>query len=528
MLLQRLGYLGGLVRESLSSKFLTPFDVFGEYIIFYVESDRFSEKSRVVGSSACLFMNPVPYKHSKYWTRALELEPSLSSFDWPDRSVLAEKTSFRLQCDKHNVVKPPSESELLQSREILLPQYLRHELPSDWSKEFLLGLQSLVSENKQFLKADSTPGVPYAMAAGRNDQLLEMLGQRFDELVIGRIVSRSKFTLDEIRQMTREELIINNLVDPVRVFVKGEPHKIKKIREGRVRLIMSVSIVDKMVEMVLMRHLAKLEIQNWKTLPSKPGIGFSREDVRSVYKDVMDNLPMAATDIEAWDWSCQEWQLVEEAECAIELCRNATPEWSHLIRATALIESRSTFQFSDGLLVAPDYTGIVNSGKFKTSRGNSFMRCQLAALAGSVKCVAAGDDTVEKQIDGAVEKYASFGFKIKAYDAVTDRFEFCSRVYTEFGSWPVNFEKILMNLLHNVPKTSLEFRMYMTQFVDDLEYHPDFERIMKLVESTGYYELAGAQEIVGENVNDNATATLATTHEAQSTASSNSGAGASC
>lgn len=442
-------------------------------------------------------MGSKPLSHSEYWKRALEIKPSLSLFDWPSRSVEAEKVSFKLQCEKHVVDRArPTTLELEQSDERVLPKYLRHVLPS--YLENLDTVEAIIDDMKNFIKADSTPGVPYAITANRNDKLFEILGSRFNELVMSRIKARLSFSLDDISGMSHKQLLENNLMDPVRVFVKHEPHKLKKLREGRVRLIMSVSIVDKFIEMILCRHLYKKEIRSWATIPSKPGIGFTPDDVEIVYLDVMSNLPMSATDISGWDWSVDAWQIVDEAEGVIRLCDNPRNWWAHVLRATAIIETRSIYHFSDGEMVVLKYDGVVNSGKFKTSRGNSYMRVRLSDIIGSPKCLAAGDDTVEGTIIAAKAKYAKYGFEIKEYESVHDSFEFCSRVYTSEGSYPVNYEKILMNLLHNIPSNPLEFRMFMTGFIDDLGNHPKFQEIITLVEQVGYFELAGAQELVDE------------------------------
>jgi len=448
--------------------------------------------------SSCKFIDSKPLAHTVYWEKACNIDETLRLFDWPDRSPDSEKVSFRLQCDKHIVERyRPTEYELCVSDQRVLPTYIKHSLPS-----YLVDLDSVsevIDEFKGYIKGDSTPGVPYAITANRNDKLFEILGSRFNDLVIERMSRRLYYSLDDIRKMSRRELVENNLMDPVRVFVKSEPHKVKKLQEGRVRLIMSVSILDKFIEMLLCRHLYKLEIRNWFAIPSKPGIGFTDEDVELVYDDVMSSLPMSATDISGWDWSVDYWQILDEAEGVIKLCTNSREWWEHLLRATAIIECKSIYQFSDGTLVVPTFDGLVNSGKFKTSRGNSFMRKRLSDLVGARKCIAAGDDTVESTVKLAVEKYRRFGFEIKEYVDVIDEFEFCSRVYKHGQSWPVNYQKIVMNLLHNIPKTPLEFRMYMTGFIDDLEHHPKFEDILNLVEQVGYFELAGAQDIVGDN-----------------------------
>jgi hypothetical protein len=183
--------------------------------------------------------------------------------------------------------------------------------------------------------------------------------------------------------------------------------------------------------------------------------------------------------------------ILDEAEGVIKLCRNSNPLWELLLRNTAILESASVYQFSDGTLVAPTYEGIVNSGKQKTSRGNSFMRVRVADLVGSRKTIAAGDDCVESYVDNAHIKYAELGLVCKQYDIVDDSFEFCSRFYGPQGSFPLNSEKMVMNLLHTKPKTSLEFGMYMLGFEDQLRSHPDFIKIRELVTLSGYDEVEG-------------------------------------
>lgn len=433
------------------------------------------------------------------WIKAKALYPPCNDYGWPNRSAEAEKISFKLQCDRHVLScdrLQPTREQLDAADNVLLPYYKQHSLPkalSDWNPDLI---KVMIREMLAFVKRDSSPGVPYSFVAGTNGELFDRYGDLVESEVFDRIMLRLNTPLSSFEELSGEQLIDFRLVDPVRIFVKNEPHKLKKLREGRVRLIHSVSIVDKLVEMVLIRHLTKLEIANWFRIPSKPGIGFTKEDNDCVFDDVIAKLPMSATDVEGWDWNVDYWQLIDDGEMVIKLCVNASEQWKHLIRAGAILEGKSVYQFSDGVMVKNNFLGLVNSGKYKTSSGNSRMRTKLATLVGARHCIAAGDDAVESTVENALEKYAAFGFKIKAYDEVVDSFEFCSRVYTNDRSWPLNAGKMMMNLLHNVPKNDFEFRMFMMGFENDLGEHPDFENIMKVIESVGYLELGGAQEIL--------------------------------
>lgn len=414
---------------------------------------------------------------------ALKQFPKLDIYGWPSRSAKAEKISFKLQCDAFVDSLPPSLEERESALDRVIPCYVRHTLPNYLLKYNRRDWSEVIDTIKMQIKADSSPGSPYSLEASRNDQLITRLGDEFNEMVLYRIERRLSISNEEIAKMTRQQRIIYGLCDPVRVFVKNEPHKKTKLQEGRFRLIMSVSIVDKVIEMLLNAPLHKLEIANWARIPSKPGIGFTKEDNQTVYEDIMSHGNMAFADINKWDWSCKYWLMEDCVKAKIRLCNNPSDDWIKLVSLEPIIESESVYQFSDGLLVAPHYRGIVNSGKYKTSRDNSFMRVDLAFLVGADKAIAAGDDTVESYVPDAKARYEQLGWKLKDYQQVKDGFEFCSRWYQDGVSYPLNAGKMLMNFLHSKFKSEFEYDMQLMQLTDQLEYHPDFPQIFDFIES---------------------------------------------
>lgn len=169
-----------------------------------------------------------------------------------------------------------------------------------------------------------------------------------------------------------------------------------------------------------------------------------------------------------------------------------------LMRKKAVLESRAVFQFSDGLLVAPSYDGIVNSGKFKTSFSNSKMRVIAAYLVGSDNSIAAGDDCIESFVENAIQKYRELGIVIKNYTEVSNTFEFCSHRYLQDGIFAMNVDKMIMNLLHSDLSTPLKARMQLGQFYAELGSHPNWEEIAQSLETMGVFEQVGAQIIDGE------------------------------
>lgn len=323
----------------------------------------------------------------------------------------------------------------------------------------------------------------------------------FEEMVLERIELILHTPLDVLQSMSNKTLIEKNYMDPVRVFVKNEPHKKAKLDEGRVRLIMSVSVIDKVIEMFLCSFICKNEIANWTKIPSKPGLGFSDSDNKVIYDDIMTSgVPMTFADMQGWDWSVKEWMIKDAAEASILMVNNPSSVWMHLMRAKSILECDSIYQFSDGLMVSLDYKGVVDSGKFKTSRDNSFMRARVADLVGSYKIIAAGDDSVEQTSPHAQENYLKLGLVCKEYEPVTDGFEFCSHYYGPQGAFSLNKVKIVMNLLHHKDLTALEGRCLLAQFEADLNTHPDYPELILAIGKVGLFEEEEPQYIVPNNI----------------------------
>ena len=212
--------------------------------------------------------------------------------------------------------------------------------------------------------------------------------------------------------LSAEELVKAGLCDPIRVFVKNEPHSLKKLREGRYRLIMSVSLVDQLCERILSSEQNSLEIANFDRLPVKPGMGFSREkiDLLGCHLEQFDEL--VSSDVSGWDWSVSADELRFDALRRISAAGVAMDHplaKALLARATCL--GRSVIAFSDGVLLAQRWDGVQKSGSYNTSSGNSWIRVAAARFAGADQVVAMGDDCVD---DGAdPQRMAELGHPIK-------------------------------------------------------------------------------------------------------------------
>lgn len=265
------------------------------------------------------------------------------------------------------------------------------------------------------------------------------------------------------------DLIERGLCDPVRLFVKQEPHSKLKIEQGRFRLISSVSLVDQLVERMLFGPQNSTEIALWHSTPSKPGMGLSKDhQVALLWEDLVRKHrthPGAMADISGFDWSVQDWELWADLSMRIEL-----GSFPPLMKKAAISRfyclMNATFQLSDGTLLAQELPGLMKSGSYCTSSSNSRIRCLMAELIDSPWCIAMGDDSVEGWVDDAPRKYAQLGHLCKDYEAcpVTPNGDlkevsFCSHLISkgraELETWPKCLFRFL-SAYHDVESLELE------------------------------------------------------------------------
>lgn len=340
------------------------------------------------------------------------------------------------------------------------------------------------------VKADANPGVPFTtLGCSKNSQVFtrhfDLLVDMVCEQVVFLVVFGSEFS-----QLSAEDLIAFGLWDPVRLFIKNEPHSLAKLDEGRLRLISNVSLRTQIIERWLCGTQNNLEIAQWYKLPVAPGIGLDDDSLHLVaarLRSILEkNGRMAMTDVSGWDWSVKPWLLWADAERR-RIAAGAEPGslYDELLKARAYCTGASTYALSDGRLVAQGDHGIQNSGSYCTSSTNSWMRVILCLVARSLATgeepqeswledlVAMGDDCVEAFIAGVLEQYLKLGFKC-SLSQVTDRLagtEFCSHEWREDGlAVPVSWERTLFRFFSGKPGAELVAQLAQLEFV--LRHHP--------------------------------------------------------
>lgn len=325
------------------------------------------------------------------------------------------------------------------------------------------------------INGDAGPGYPWVRLGSTKGEVLRKYPDVVADSVIDLIKSWSTFDGTNFPE-SPVELIKRGLSSPFRVFIKNEPHKKRKRDTGRLRVIVSVPLHLVLAEMILFGPQDEIEIAHWRTIPSKPGMGLSLDqDVKSIWDEVRGGLKeKAMADVSGYDFGVSAYMNELETESRIRLAGlDPNGPCAQAMRACTWVKNRAVFATSDGQFYEQIVPGVRKSGEKVTASSNSRQRVALAFAIGCDFCIAMGDDSVERPIPGAVEKYLEYGFRIDPYEVRNGSFEFCSHNFENGIAWPSNPGKMVYNLLNTKPTDFAEKQAYWVAFCFEMRDHPD-------------------------------------------------------
>nr|UHS71563.1 MAG: putative RNA-dependent RNA polymerase [Barnaviridae sp.] len=345
--------------------------------------------------------------------------------------------------------------------------------------------QKHVEGQKEEVKRDANPGFPWCLLGSTNGQLLDNHWETIVDAVLDRL-ERIRRHGNSIFGMTGAQLVSHGLRDPVRLFVKDEPHKLSKLDSGMLRLISNESLVDQLVTRILSYRQNKMEIANWTTCPSKPGISLDDDGLYEMgghFQRALEHGPLEASDIKAWDWSVQEWELMADADRRAVLADSKDMYFHFLLRVQAHGVNNAVYVLPDGRLLEGDMVGIQNSGSFNTSSTNSAMRLMVdvraklelglprqVILQGLEDSSVMGDDSVLPSVTGVTQKVEEFGHSVKE-TAIFTRLHgvsFCSHTWVSRGvALPENKWKTLYRFFSH-PPTSGQYPDWFAQLLYEM------------------------------------------------------------
>nr|AWY11067.1 putative RNA-dependent RNA polymerase [Motts Mill virus]AWY11079.1 putative RNA-dependent RNA polymerase [Motts Mill virus]AWY11199.1 putative RNA-dependent RNA polymerase [Motts Mill virus] len=241
--------------------------------------------------------------------------------------------------------------------------------------------------------------------------------------------------------------------DPIKLFIKQEPHKISKLIEGRLRLISAVSMVDTMIDRMLFQELFASVVSSPFRTPV--AIGWTPLGSGAAYFKAHFSGKTFDTDKKHWDWTFPFW-LLEDCYKVLTSCHYAPAWWHRLAHARFMaLYSEAVFRFPDGSTLQQPYPGIQKSGCYLTLLLNSLGQWMLHVLAEAsigckVKCISFGDDVTQESTEfdeSFANYYRKLGFSLQT--GVHDDPEFIGfHIYPQSAFLPSYRDKHVFLLSH--------------------------------------------------------------------------------
>jgi len=246
--------------------------------------------------------------------------------------------------------------------------------------------------------------------------------------------------------------------DPVKVFIKQEPHTLKKAKDKRWRLIQGVGLIDAIVDRHLLGGFNEAVDNLAKDCQGPLLAGWS--PFEGGWKTLMGRFASpVASDKSSWDWTLQPWLVEWSLEMLKRLCLSS--EWHNVLaNRWSYVFGHQTYQVGNVLLVK-EVKGIMTTGFFGTITINSLCQLGLHLLATSrtrnqryTDAVFLGDDVDQEEPDPDYwEHLPRTGCILKDYQKTPGYpNDFCGVVLKESGPTPLYPEKNFYHLLTGNPE----------------------------------------------------------------------------
>jgi len=278
--------------------------------------------------------------------------------------------------------------------------------------------------------------------------------------------------------LTASQLVGMGVVDPIRLFVKDEPHSTSKIDSKRYRLIFLLSIIDNIIAKLLFSVQNMEEISSHRDLPSKPGLGLHDDGLEDIYGWAQAAPgPIASADISGWDWSMTAEDFDADLNRRVNLNNGHSSVWYKLAKVHYRCMKYKLLVTSDSIVYEQQTPGVMPSGWYNTSSTNSYVRTLDSYIVQYESGVldpwafSMGDDCLETLVEktAADTGYTRRGKLLKMYvQEHPNEFEFCSHRFNNSPlGVPTNIPKLIKSFLHETPKNELDRRMR----VSELQYN---------------------------------------------------------
>lgn len=280
---------------------------------------------------------------------------------------------------------------------------------------------------------------------------------------------------DQVKNFTQEHLHRNLYTYASRLFIKQEPHSLEKLKEGRFRLICSVSMVMSIAEKVIFGLQVDKEIDSAAETDACIGLGLTDDDIAIMYSKVQRfrekyDSSAISDDNSGFDVRTGAQPLRIANRVWILVTESTGTQWENLISNCNHCIVNSYFTCSNGLMYTTIVKNVITkSGRFITGSGNCKIRAILRfslnlcvehfynVKPGPIFLMTMGDDCVESPINKSksedkeflIHAYSRLGFKLTDVRNCPpgSEIDFCSTVMGNGFHYPTSWPRTLYRLI---------------------------------------------------------------------------------
>lgn len=314
-----------------------------------------------------------------------------AGYGWPQFGHSAEVKSLAQHVGLRRGLREDAMTRTLEAKILAMAEFEHQAARWNIPDDFLSGNHLRRVLNGIDLK--SSPGYPYCIRAPTNRDFLKAdLNGVIPE---NSHVMISEMVFDRVTKLLNGE----DSSDYIRLFVKPEPLKERKLQAHKYRLIASVSLIDQIIDHMLFDDMNETMYGAWDQVPSKVGW--------SPYVGGWKCMPQRtwlAIDKSSWDWTVHLWLIDLTFKLRQRLCNNMNQQWLQLATMRyKLLYISPVYVTSAGVLLRQRKPGVMKSGCVNTIADNSIMQYLLHLRA----ChdsntqpsgfMSMGDDTLQEE-----------------------------------------------------------------------------------------------------------------------------------
>nr|UGO57458.1 MAG: hypothetical protein 1 [Riboviria sp.] len=274
------------------------------------------------------------------------------------------------------------------------------------------------------------------------------------------------------------------LCDPIKMFVKPEPHSRKKLAEERFRLIHVFSLADQVIDRILFLPWQAVEVRNPMNTTQKggwypfPGAG------AAILREIFPLKGSLAIDKSQWDWTMPGWIVNAYVRLKqIQMRDGSNPLYWRMVwgRISRVVGPNTIISMPTGLHYRQVDWGFMKSGWILTLSLNSAAQMLQHCLA-SIRLNwriellwAMGDDMLlranwdDEQVIRYVAELERTGCKVKCW---TREREFAGFRYEAYAVEPLYEDKHRFQLAYATPKdfneTCIAYQLLYAQSTNPL------------------------------------------------------------